>query len=131
MSGSKTVVKKFMFCSFISSFYSSFQFFSFSFSFSFSVLLLFLIFCCCCRFSFYFVYGVRQNATFAFNEHEIMSSSTSPSPHCPPRHPQNSPSSPCKCFILLWSVSLSLPVCLSTAGATPPLPPLPPGWHFA
>lgn len=35
MSGSKTVVKKFMFCSFISSFYSSFQFFSFSFFFFF------------------------------------------------------------------------------------------------
>lgn len=82
MSGSKTVVKKFMFCSFIFSFYSLFQFVSFFFC----VLLLFLIFCCC-RFSFYFVYGVRQNATFAFNEHEIMSSSTSPSPARQPQQP--------------------------------------------
>lgn len=58
-----------------------------SFRFFFCVLLLFLIFCCCCCFSFYFVYGVRQNATFAFNEHEIMSSSTSPSPARQPQQP--------------------------------------------
>lgn len=72
-----------------------FSSFRFLFSFSFSVLLLFLIFCCCCRFSFYFVYGVRQNATFAFNEHEIMSSSTSSHPLIAlPGTPKTAPAAP-------------------------------------